>query len=454
MPTTSARRGRRALVIGLAVVALVLASCGNSDDTSGDGSSTGSSAGTGVKADVTGVPGVSADTIAFSAIGTNSNNPLGTCVLDCYVQGIRAYFDWRNSEGGVDGRQLELTTVLDDELSKNQERALEVISANDTFGTFNATQVPSGWADLADAGIPTFVWGIHMPEMSGHPEIFGHNPPVCGTCTSRQSAFIVEQAGAKRIAALGYGVSQNSKECAQAVSGTLDAYGDDIGGAQVVYTNDSLAFGLPNGIGPEVTAMKDADVDMVMSCLDLNAMKTLAQELQRQGMGDVVLYHPNTYNQDFVAEAGDLFEGDYVGVQFRPFEADPGDSSLAQFKEWMGKNDSPITELAMVGWINADEAYTALKAAGPDLDRQSAIDAMNQITDYTAGGLVPAIDWSRQHTFPSQDDPVTHGAAQACVSLVQVEGGQFQMVGDPSKPWYCWPGQTWDWSEPVQTNFE
>ena len=31
-------------------------------------------------------------------------------------------------------------------------------------------------------------------------------------------------------------------------------------------------------------------------------------------MDDVVLYHPNTYNQDFVAAAGDLFEGDYVGV--------------------------------------------------------------------------------------------------------------------------------------------
>jgi hypothetical protein len=30
-------------------------------------------------------------------------------------------------------------------------------------------------------------------------------------------------------------------------------------------------------------------------------MKTLAQELQRQGMDDVVLYHPNTSNHDFVA---------------------------------------------------------------------------------------------------------------------------------------------------------
>ena len=68
----------------------------------------------------------------------------------------------------------------------------------------------------------------------------------------------------------------------------------------MAYVNDNLAFGLPNGIGPEVTAMKDAGVDFVSTCIDLNGMKTLAQELQRQGMDDVVLYHPNTYNQQFV----------------------------------------------------------------------------------------------------------------------------------------------------------
>ncbi len=66
-------------------------------------------------------------------MGTNSNNPLGTCVLDCFSDGIQAYFDFRNSTGGVWGRKLVLAKKVDDELSKNQEKALEVVSANDTF---------------------------------------------------------------------------------------------------------------------------------------------------------------------------------------------------------------------------------------------------------------------------------------------------------------------------------
>ena len=39
--------------------------------------------------DITGVPGVTDDEIRFSAFGTNSNNPLGTCVLDCFVEASR-----------------------------------------------------------------------------------------------------------------------------------------------------------------------------------------------------------------------------------------------------------------------------------------------------------------------------------------------------------------------------
>ena len=93
----------------------------------------------------------------------------------------------------------------------------------------------------------------------------------------------------------------------------IKQYGNEIGGAKAVYTNDHLDFGLPNGIGPEVTAMKNAGVDLIIGCIDLNGMKTLAQELKRQGMRDsVTMYHTNTYDQAFVGKAGGLFDGDFV----------------------------------------------------------------------------------------------------------------------------------------------
>lgn len=455
-PVTAARRARtrRWGAALLATLLLGVAACGNSGDdnkSSSGGSDTTAKSGGGTK--LTGVPGVTDTEIRFSSFGTNSNNPLGTCVLKCFDDGVKAYFAYRNSEGGIYGRKLVLTKELDDELGQNQQKALELISANDTFASFSATQIASGWGDMVKAGIPLYVWNI-FPKEAAAKSIFGNAGVICIDCVQRSAVYAAKLAGAKKVASLGYGVSENSKQSAETVAKSIEEYGKEIGGATVAYKNTGLPFGLPNGVGPEVTAMKKAGVDMVFGSLDLNGMKTLALEMQRQGMGDVPMYHPNTYDQDFVKAAGDLFEGDYVSVGFRPFEADSAGSALDTFKTWMKKTDAKIVELAMDGWITADIAYQGLKAAGENFDRAKVIEATNKITDYTADGLVMPIDWSRQHEPPTPEDPATHGGKYDCTVLVKVKNGEFEVVGDKAKPWVCWPGENRDWSEPTAMNFK
>jgi ABC-type branched-subunit amino acid transport system substrate-binding protein len=457
------RSTRRGAVLGaLVALALVAAACSNSSG--GSGSSGGDAAppgsgpsgtivGNGEMVPIEGVPGVTDDEIAFAAFGTQANNPLGTCVLDCYTDGIEAYFAWRNSQGGVNGRQMVLSTVLDDELGQNQAKALEIISADDTFASFSATQVATGWGDIADAGIPLYTWSIHPTEMTGLEGVYGYTGVLCTACTRRAFLYPVVEAGATTIGALGYGVSANSKECAAGTAAGAERWSEDTG-LKVGYLNEDMAFGLPNGVGPEVTAMKEAGVDFVIGCLDLNGMKTVAQEMERQGMGDVPMFHPNTYDAEFVAEAGELFEGDYVGVTFRAFEADPAGTQAEEFQTWMAETGSDISELAMIGWINADLAFQGLVAAGPEFDREKVIEATNRITAYTAGGLIAPIDWSRQHEPPTEDDPVTHGPAEECATFVKVVDGKFELVGDSEKPFFCWDPKTSDWTEPEQKSFE
>jgi Periplasmic binding protein len=404
---------------------------------------------------LTGIPGISDTEIRYAALGTNSNNPLGTCVLDCFADGIRAYFEFRNSQGGIYGRKLVLSKIVDDELGSNQAKALEIISANDTFGTFNAAQISSGLGNLASAGVPVYTWAINPEDVTGHPEIFGNREVNCITCLKRNVAYVAKLAGATKVATLGYGVSANSKQCAQSNADSIDKYSAEAGGAKVVYKNDALAFGLPNGIGPEVTAMGKAGVDFIFACIDLNGMKTLAQELKRQGLRQKVkMLHANTYDADFVAAAAGLFDTDYVAVGFRPFEANPGASQLQDYFDWMKKTGKKQTEIAMDGWINADLAYQGLKAAGPNLSRKAVVEASNTFTAFTAGGLTEPVDWSRQHVAPTADDPATHGPKYECISLVQVKQGKFVMVGDPDKPFTCWPGDTYQWSEPTPMDFK
>ena len=53
-------------------------------------------------------PGVSDTEIRFRSISTITGNPLGTDIGNAYNEGIEAYFAWRNSEGGIYGRDLVL----------------------------------------------------------------------------------------------------------------------------------------------------------------------------------------------------------------------------------------------------------------------------------------------------------------------------------------------------------
>ena len=402
---------------------------------------------------IEGVPGVSDEEIAVAVIGTKANNPLGTCILDCYKTGVQAYFDMVNSGGGLYGRELVINKTIDDELFNNQAASLEVIAEEDSLAAFTATLFASGWVDLDEAGIPSYHWGIHPATSAGLYSNFPAPAAACDTCTNRTIPYIAKQVGATRVASLGYGVTENSRVCARTFVDSIDEYSDEIG-AEVAYLNDELEFGLPNGIGPQVTAMVEAGVDLIVSCLDLNAMKTLAQELERQGVRDqITMHHPNGYDHAWLAESPSLFEGDFVVVQVAPLEA-TGVAAVAEFLEWVEANGGPIAEQTIAGWVNADLFVQGLKAAGPEFSREALIEASNtQLTNYSANGMINETDWSRQHVAPTEEDRITNGHVQECAAVVRIRGGAFELEGTAEAPFLCWDNSTTAWSDPVATGF-
>ena len=375
-------------------------------------------------------------------------------MLPCYVDGIEAYFAFRNSEGGMQGRQMALTTVLDDELTNNQARALEIVSDRRHLrGLQRHRRCRAAGATSPMPGIPLYTWSIHPKEMAGRESTFGYTGVLCTSCANRNIMYPGTLVDATKVATLGYGISPSSKECANGTADAVGLYGDDTG-MEVVYKNDEIAFGLPNGVGPEVTAMKEAGVDFIYGCLDLNGMKTVAQELERQGMADVHMFHPNTYDAAFVAESDGLFEGDIVGVTFRPFEADPGDSQLADFQKWMGETGSEISELAMVGWINADLAYQGLIAAGPQFDRavggrrHQRHDRLHRGRAHRPGRLVPPARGTDQRG--SRDPRV----GPQLRGLRAGEGQQLRAGGRGRQAVLLLDGSSTGWSEPTPSDIE
>ena len=398
-----------------------------------------------------GVPGVTDEEIRVNVIGTRSNNPLGTCILDCFVTGIQAYFDYVNDAGGVYGRKLVIGEELDDELGLQPGPRPSRSSPTTTPWPRSRPPwpSPSAGATSTTPASPPSCGTSTAPRRSTATPFSASFVIGCPTCTSRGLPWLVAQAGGSRVAFLGYGVSAGSQVCAKAFADSVELYSADLG-LEVAYLKDDLAYGLPNGVGPEVTQMADAGVDFIISCLDLNAMLTVAQELERQGVRDQIkMLHPNSYDADFVAAAGSLFDGDYVLVLFAGFEYDVDSDLRDAYHQWVPAHGGPVAEQTMVGWINADLFVTGLLEAGPSFSRQAIIDSLNQIT-YGADGLINPIDWRRQHNPVTEGDPANDYELE-CVSYVRMEGGAF--VGFQPAPWMCWSNADLSWYEPVPTNF-
>lgn len=428
----------------------------SADDETTTSAATETTAGTGTFEPISGVPGVTDEEIAFAAVGTK-NSPLGGCTLDCYVQGIEAYFAYRNEDGGVNGRQLRLAEVVDDEVGNNQVKTLEVVQSASTFGIFAAPTIASGFPDAAGAGVPIYGLVQQAPEAAGYDSIFTIGGSRCISCTAPYYVNTALIAGATSVASLGYGVSQASKDCVAGQTASIERWGPEVG-VEVGYSNDQLAFGLPNGIAPEVTAMKDAGVGLILTCLDQGATTTLRQELERQGMSDVVVTLPSGLGDpNLLADTGGLFEGDIASSNWVPYQLADSSPAMARFLEWIGQIGDENTNLdyAIQGWIDADIAYQGILAAGPQFDQATVIAATNELEDYTADGLTSPTDWGRQHTPPTEDDAVTTGPDPVCLSWSRVENGEWVVVGDPATPWQCWDPREYDtWLEPTRTSFE
>jgi hypothetical protein len=401
-------------------------------------------------APISGVPGVTDQAIQFAVLGTGPSNPAGFCLLECYLGGVQAYFDYRNSIGGVHGRQLEITHTIDDELVNTQVKLLELIGSDDVFGTFFAPIIATGHQDANAARMPIYTLVQGGPEGAGFDNVY--IPAIfCVDCLRKSGVHQAQLLGATKVGTLGLGVSQASKDCVAATAAAFDQWGPELG-IEHVYSNDTLPFGLANGLAPEVTAMKDLGVDYITLCIDQNGALTLEQELHRQDMADVPVLLPQGYGDtEFIQANASLLEGDVLSLFVRPIEADQEGTLVPEMVEWMNQGGHKMSDQAIQGWVNADTAVTGLLAAGPEFDRDRVIAATNALTAYDAGGLIPSVDWTKQHTRFTGETMLTDGPPEDCSALVRIENGEFVLVGNPDAPFYAYDRTTMDWTDPVES---
>jgi len=373
-------------------------------------------------------PGVTPKAIDIGAVIAKTN-PTGIRYQDM-VDGAQIYFDMVNKAGGVNGRSLKFVKVLDDQTraSKDLLAARSMVEEEKVFAAFEASSEFAGASVYKDAGTPVFGYNI-QEDWSNAPNMFGtYGSYLClKECPQWAGAFIANEGGFKRPAIFAYGSSPQSATCAARTKEAFQKWSAD----PVVF-DTSLSFGFSaNDISGAVQAIKDNQVDFVSTCMDLNGMLNIKKAIEAAGIQGVHYLAPQGYDAQTMKDLGKDIDGMYFLAQFTPFEEAKGNPGMTQFLKAMKANGKLPNENLLVGWSGAALLVEGLKKAGKNPTQQGVIDAINQITDWNAGGAIRPVDWTSAH------GPAKPGA-QGCTSFVQAKNGKFVPVfGDPGKPMIC-----------------
>lgn len=393
---------RLALPLLAMALPLSLAACGNAANSVNHGGNS---------------DGVTATSITVGSIASLS----GPVPADFspIVQGVEAYFDMVNAEGGVFGRKIDLAYKLDDASDPTEDlaRAQQLVQQDHVFAVVGvATPVFTAASFLVANDVPTFGYAI-SPSWSTGDNLFGAEGSYVDFSTpGPEPAFVAQQVGAQRVGLISYGNVQESNAACNGFAGVLQRYH--------ITVADNLSVAAPAiSLAAQVIRMKADGVQFVLSCMDLSGNVLLAQALRQQQMS-VTQYWLNGYDESAVKQYASLMQGVYFLVPHTPFELTPAElpryPGMQLYLREMARYFPGVepSEVSLAGWINATTFVTGLKALGPHVTptRSGLIAAINSLVNYTADGLVSPITWRNEHDANGPYD---------CNVDLQVRDGRF-----------------------------
>lgn len=342
------------------------------------------------------------------------------------IKGVKAYFDYANGKGGINGRQLVMGPVRDDATNpaRSTAQATSLVTQDHVFAVFASSPIFPAGTYLAQKNVPTFGTNFNNEWNSG-PSLFGHNGSFNNAL--KQGPFLswlAQKVGADTAAVVAYTVA-SSADCA---TGAADAYKRF--GIKVGLEDNSLPFGASDVTG-DIQRMKDAHVGFVSTCMDPTGNTLVYTGLQKANLTNTKMYWPNGYDAKTLQNYASQMEGVYFGLQEVPIQDAAKSPEMQLYISQMAKvnpGDAPGEE-SLYGWIVADLFAKGLQMAGPNPTRSAVVNKLNTITHWTGEGLIRAIDWTKMHNGDGPTD---------CTAVVQVQHGQFVPVFDsPDSPFVC-----------------
>jgi ABC-type branched-subunit amino acid transport system substrate-binding protein len=335
------------------------------------------------------------------------------------VVGTEAYAAYVNAQGGVNGRKLVVDSGNDNYAgAPNLQLTQQDIQRDFAMvGSFSLQDNFGGTALAKNPQVPNVA--VNLDEATAElPNSFSPNPTPngwqLGPLTYYQKKFpsLVQHAGAL----IADQPSAEQKWAAEKAAMKHLGYG-------VVY--DPTFDITTTDFDQYVVQMRNAGVKILfLEQMPFNYAGAVFKSLDAQDFHPVVVLGGSTYSSQLVSAAGGptAIDGSYFEQGNALYLGEDAASipAVRTFQTWVQRTSPGFAAdlYTLYGWTSTELFVQALRAAGSHPSRGSVLQALRNITSFTAGNLSGPAN-------PAKKIPTD------CYIIGRVEGGQIQRLDDP-----------------------
>ncbi|MCB1017874.1 MAG: ABC transporter substrate-binding protein [Acidimicrobiales bacterium] len=360
--------------------------------------------------------GIGADSIAVGTVadpGFSGQPGLNQEIFDAG----EAFVTWCNDQGGINGRQLDLTQY-DAAISEYQGQMEQACDQEFAIVGDGAVQdnlwstvgAACGLIDIAGFSVTAEKAGSHGPDVWQETRAVQPVPNPADQYPVGAIRLLDEEfPGAIDHVGIIYGDIATTREQKDKIAEAVESQG-----GTVVLERASNILGEANW-APFAQAIKEAGVEWLTVVGSGDATGQLQQALvEIDYQPDVTLLEANYYDPIYVDAAGAAADGTFVRLVFTPFEEAADNPATQKYIDLVEAVDGKVALLgaqSMSGWLLFAQSVKECDEAGT-LTRSCVLETAGSVTEWDAGGLhAPA-------------DPSTNSAV-GCVMIVQIQDGEF-----------------------------
>jgi ABC-type branched-subunit amino acid transport system substrate-binding protein len=333
--------------------------------------------------------GVTATTISVGNIASISGIAPG--LTQSAQQATEAWAAYVNSTGGICGRQIKVTPYDDGNDSGTNYSDAQQACSSDFAMVGNASGFDDGGAQAVTAcSIPDMAAEISTAAAGTTADIFGASPGNAHYWSLGPANYLkATYPNAITKAAMIYlNVSATQTQAAHEVA----AY-ESVG---FKYVYDQSTTPTNANYAANVQAMQSAGAQYVTEYSDASSAVRLLQSMQDANYApQVVDWFSEEYSPQFIQQTSPESNGDLVLMSATDaYEEASSNPGMQLMETWLNRVAPGYHQdiFAILAWSAGLAFEQAAKAVGPDLTRPALISQIQQITNWTGGGITPPVN--------------------------------------------------------------